>query len=326
MSRAVTVAIPVFNGARFLDRTIESLLAQTHRELTIVCLDDGSTDKSVEIARSFRDERLSVICNETRLGLAGNWNAAFANAKTPYLVIAHQDDVYEPPFVEIAAQLLDEHPRAFAAHTRATYIDEHGKAIESAASQFKDRFWPADEPYEREPRQEMRALHDGNYIICPSAMYRMGAVREIGPFNENYRFVTDWEYWLRGLHQGFTIVGTHARLVQWRRHEDSTTRQEEATLRRYDEELALLEWLSQTTGLPRRTKAVENTLLAEFGTRLARGDRAGAAALRRYARERLPQSRRSHLLMQVSAIGGPLAGRALKLAEAIYARLARPAR
>lgn len=325
MSQAVTVVIPVFNGGRFLAATIESLLAQTHPDFTVVCLDDHSTDDSVAIAQSFRDCRLRVERNETRRGLAGNWNAAIAIAKTPYLVIAHQDDLYEPRYLEAASQLLEAHPRAFIAHTRATYIDERGLPVDSTASRFKDRFWPADEPYEREPPDEMRALHNGNYIICPSAMYRMSAVAEIGTFNEDYRFVPDWEYWFRGLRKGFTITGSHARLVRWRRHEESATRHEEATLRRYDEELELLGWLTRTAGMPDRKDLVENTLLSDFATRLARGDRAGAAALRRYTRERLPSARRNRALMQLAELGGPFAGRALKIAEAIYVRFAKPA-
>ncbi|HEX2061559.1 MAG TPA: glycosyltransferase family A protein [Thermoanaerobaculia bacterium] len=315
MSARVTVAVPVYNGARFLARTLESLLAQEHDAFDVVVIDDQSTDDSAAIAQS---AGVRVVRNEVRLGLAGNWNAAFALAETPLLVIAHQDDVYEPRFLATTERLLDTHPRAFIAHTRALYIDEHERPAENAASRYKDRFWPADEPYEREPDAELRVLQGGNYIICPAVMYRMSAVAKIGAFNERYRFVPDWEYWLRGLLAGFTIAGTHERLLRWRRHDESATRQEEATLRRYDEELELLERLSRMAGLPRSVSLVENTLLSEFAARLARGDRAGAAALRDYARGRL---RRAHAIMRLGMIGGRAAGHALKLAESLYTRL-----
>lgn len=315
MSARVTVAVPVYNGARFLARTLESLLAQEHDAFDVVAIDDRSTDDSAAIAESLR---VRVVRNEVRRGLAGNWNAAFALASTPLLVIAHQDDVYEPAFLATAERLLETHPRAFIAHTRAQYVDERERPAGNAASRFKDSFWPADEPYEREPDAELRMLHGGNYIICPAVMYRMSAVTKIGAFNERYRFVPDWEYWLRGLLAGFTITGTHARLVKWRRHDESATRQEEATLRRYDEELELLEWLSRTAGLPRRLNAVQNTLLSDFASRLARGDRAGAAALRRYARERLPDA---HLAHAITHLRGSLAGRLLQFAESLYTRL-----
>lgn len=323
---AVTVAVPVFNGARFLATTLESLLAQDHPDFGIVVIDDGSTDDSLAVARSFNDPRLRVQKNESRLGLSGNWNAAFSQTVTPLLVIAHQDDTYDPAFLSVSERLLEKHPRAFISHTRAQYIDEHGRPLHSAASHFKDRFWPEEEPYERDPAAELRILNQGNYLICPAVMYRMSAVAEIGTFSEHLRFVPDWEYWFRGLLNSFTIVGTHARLIGWRRHAESTTRREEATLRRYDEELELLEWLSQTTRLPAGLRAVENTILSDFAGRLARGDREGAAMLRRFADERLPRSIRLHGVMQFGAFGGRAAGYALQRLESVYARFARPQR
>jgi glycosyltransferase involved in cell wall biosynthesis len=319
----LTVAVPIFNGARFLGRTLESLLAQTYRHFTLLCIDDDSTDDSVRISQSFKDARVSVIHNAARRGLGGNWNTALSSSQTPYLAIAHQDDVYEPRFLEETLDVLERHPRAFMAHTRATYVDEEERPDSSAALRFKDAFWPDAEPYEREPRQELATLQKGNYIICPSVVFRMSAVAKIGPFNESYRFVADWEYWMRGLLAGYTIAGTHQRLIRWRRHSGTATRSEEATLRRYDEELTLLDWLSAASGLPRRLEAVENTLLSEFATRVASGDRTGAAALQTYARTHLPESRRMSAVMHIGMLGGSPAGRALKLAERIYTVFAR---
>lgn len=324
MSARITVAIPAFNGARFLARTIESVLAQSERDFTLLVLDDRSTDKSVEVARSFRDSRVRVVENEVRRGIPGNWNAAVALAATPLLVIAHQDDVYDPRYLETAARLLDAHPRAFAAHTRALDVDEHGRPLGSAASRYKDRFWPDDEPAERDPHDELRMLHNGNYVIAPSVMFRMSAVNAIGAFDESYRFVPDWEYWFRGLLAGYTLVGTHARLVQWRRHEESATREAEATLRRYDEEIELLERLAREAALPLRFDLVENTLLSDFAARLARGDREGAETLRRYAATRLPHARRVQAIMRAGTRAGAFGGRVLQAAEWVYTRFARP--
>jgi hypothetical protein len=88
----------------------------------------------------------------------------------------------------------------------------------------------------------------------------------------------------------------------------------------------VLEWLAASASLPRRLDAAENTLLSDFAARLARGDRAGVAALRRYAQQRLPDSRFAHAVMRLGTFGGPMAGHALQLAESIYTRLAPPFR
>jgi len=101
MSGTVSVAIASYNGARFLAETIHSLLAQSMRDFRLICVDDHSTDDSAAIAASFRDERLSVVVAETHGSLPENWNRAARASDSDYFVIAHQDDVYEPRFLEL---------------------------------------------------------------------------------------------------------------------------------------------------------------------------------------------------------------------------------
>jgi hypothetical protein len=153
----------------------------------------------------------------------------------------------------------------------------------------------------------------------------MDAVRTIGDFNEHYRFVPDWEYWMRGVRAGFTITGTHRRLIDWRRHAATATVQHETTLLRYEEELALLQWLARESDRPLRTEAVENTVLSGFAARLANGDREGAERIASFAAARLPRSIRTTMLHAALPFGR-MAGKTLQLAESLYVRLASSAR
>lgn len=325
MGFPLTVAIPIFNGERFLSECIASLLKQSHADFRFICVDDGSVDRSLNVVRSFNDQRIEIHRNDRPLGLAGNWNRCFELAATPYAVIAHQDDRYDMDFLATMLRLMEAHPRAFAAHSMVRIIDEKGSPLPMRANRFKERFWPSEEPCEREPASELAILEKGNYIICPTVMYRLDAVRTIGRFNDRYRFVPDWEYWMRGVMAGYTITGTHQRLVEWRRHPATATVQHEITLRRYEEELALLQWLARAHDRPVRATAVENTVLSGFAAQLARGDRDEAARIASFASERLPRSFRTSLMRAVLPLGR-IAGKALQLAESAYVRMASPAR
>jgi len=309
MAPRITVAMPVFNGARFLRQAIDSLLAQTRSDFELICLDDASTDDSAAIASSTGDPRVSVVASQQHTSLPVNWNRALDAANGEYVVVAHQDDVYDPRFLETASRLLDEHPRTFAAHTKSTAIDEHGAPVSLPAAMYKERFWPADDPYEREPADEFCVLIEGNYIIAPAVMLRTIAIRDIGHFDPRYHFVTDWEYWLRGLRRGYTITGTHARLVGFRRHSDTATRASELTMRRYEEEREML----ISFGVSGRMRPIENTLLNDFADRLAAGDVTGARRLVAYGEEQLPRFRGSarDRVMRVALRGGRAGGRAL---------------
>lgn len=318
--------MPSYNGARHIGEAIESLLSQTARAARIVCIDDASSDSTGALICHFAARGVELLHNPERCGLPANWNRAIDLVTTPYFVIAHQDDIYEPSYIDRLRALLDDHPRAFIAHCRAKYIDANSKPISHPAASFKDRFWSADEPQERTASDELRVLSRGDYIICPSVMYRTEAVRSIGKFDESYAFVPDWEYWTRGVAAGLTIVGTHDRLLRYRYHAASATREHEKSLRRFEEELALTNRIAEITGVRRGAHdAVKNTLLAEFATRLARGDRTGSRALIEFGRLRIPRfSRSTHgVLMAASLFGGRMAGTLLSLVERLYVRFAR---
>lgn len=316
----VTFAIPNYNGARFLAHTLESILAQRVPRFRAVVVDNASTDGSVDIARSYRDERLTVAVSDTHVSMSENWNRALRAVHTPYAVLAHADDVYEPDYLAGMLPLLREHANAFVAHCRVATIDEHGHALDGPMERYKERFWPEADPYCRPACEEATWLRKGNYILAPSAMYRMAHVSAIGDFNVRYQFVPDWEYWLRGVFAGYQIVGTRRKLVRYRRHPSSLTRAAEANLTRYQEEIELLDWLA-VRGFSARCfpndrpdyTLVCNTIASELAERLARGDSGGAARLAEFARTNIPRFRGSvrDLGLRVALTLGTPGGRAL---------------
>jgi glycosyltransferase involved in cell wall biosynthesis len=316
----VTFAVPNYNGARYLADTLKSILAQCDPRFRAVVVDNASTDDSVEIARSFRDERLTVAVSDTHVSMSENWNRALRTVHTPYAVLAHADDVYEPDYLAGIVPLLREHPNAFVAHCRVATIDEAGHALDGPMERYKEQFWPEADPYCRPACEEARWLRKGNYILAPSAMYRMAHASAIGEFNTRYQFVPDWEYWLRGVFAGYQIVGTRRKLVRYRRHPRSLTKAAEANLTRYQEEIDLLDWLA-VRGFSARCfptdrpdySLVCNTIVSELAERLARGDSAGAARLADFARTTIPRFRGSarDLGVRFALPLGMPAGRAL---------------
>lgn len=308
------MAFPTYNGARFLREALTSILGQTHRDVTLLCLDDASSDDSAAIAASLG---VRVLRNEQRLGLAANWNRALDLCESEFLVIAHQDDVYAPQFLERMIGVLDRHPNAFAAHCKSLAIDEHGHEIADPAARFKESFWPRGE---HECETQLAALRRGNFVIAPSVMLRMPARLR---FDERYQFVTDWDYWLRGLLAGAPLIGLNERLVSFRRHPETATLASERTMRRYEEELELLRQLNARVPAPHPYRALENNLLAGFVRRLAEGDRDGARTLLRFGAGLVPGFARSPraLLMRLALPLGRTGGTLLRHGESLFLRL-----
>lgn len=107
---SATIVIPVFNGARFLRRCLDSVLAQTRGDFEVVCVDNGSTDDSLGILGEYaeRDARITVA-SEPRPGVSCARNAGIARARGRYLLFVDADDSVEPTLVERVIEAADRH-------------------------------------------------------------------------------------------------------------------------------------------------------------------------------------------------------------------------
>ena len=103
----VSVVIPVLNGARFLAEAIQSVLDQTYRPLEVVVVDDGSTDDSVAIARSFPTV---FLIEQPHAGPGAARNRGIADSEGEFLAFLDADDLMPPDKLELQVGYLNEHP------------------------------------------------------------------------------------------------------------------------------------------------------------------------------------------------------------------------
>ena len=103
----VTILIPTYNRAEFLRVAVQSAVTQTHRDLEILILDDASPDDTASVAAEFADDpRVIYIRHPNNLGIAGNWRAGIERARGEFFCLLHDDDTFEPTFVEKLVQPL----------------------------------------------------------------------------------------------------------------------------------------------------------------------------------------------------------------------------
>lgn len=123
----VTVLMPVYNGEKYVGEAIESILGQTFKYFEFLIINDGSTDKSEEIIRSYKDPRIRLINNERNLGLADSLNIGLKEASGEYIARMDQDDISLPSRLAKQVTFLDQHPDIGVVGSQATIIDEHGQ-------------------------------------------------------------------------------------------------------------------------------------------------------------------------------------------------------
>jgi glycosyltransferase involved in cell wall biosynthesis len=163
----VTIALPVYNGARHLRTALDDLLGQTFERFELVILDNASTDETPEIARAAAaaDPRVSVVTREENVGGNANFNDGFERCRTRYFKWAAADDRHAPAFLERAVALLEQDSEAVFAFTGSDVIDEDGQALPYDSRQ---RAYLVDgEPWYHDFAAEETALS-----ARPSARYR----------------------------------------------------------------------------------------------------------------------------------------------------------
>ncbi|HTX79640.1 MAG TPA: glycosyltransferase family 2 protein, partial [Longilinea sp.] len=119
----VSIVTPSFNQARFLERTIRSVLEQTDADIEYLVVDGGSTDGSVEIIQKYAD-RLAWWVSEKDKGQTDAINKGFSHAHGEILAWLNSDDTYEPHAISEAVAFLQAHPDTGMVYGDANFIDE----------------------------------------------------------------------------------------------------------------------------------------------------------------------------------------------------------
>lgn len=124
----ISVIIAVYNGESHIRDCLESLLIQTFREFEIIVVDDGSTDRTVEIVRSFADERILLLQLERNRGVSFARNRAAERARGRYLSVLDSDDVATPERLSRQAEFMEANPNLGLSGTYYRLESEMGDA------------------------------------------------------------------------------------------------------------------------------------------------------------------------------------------------------
>ena len=209
----VSVVIPCYNSKRYLAETIESALLQTYSRIEIIVVDDGSTDETARIARSYP---VHYIYQANR-GISGARNTGILHCQGEYVLFLDHDDRLLPRAVEIGVRLLGEHPECALAVGEHQYIGADGRAIGYSNKHAAGR-------------DHYLMLLEHNFIETPcSALHRRSGIALTGGFDESLEGAEDLEFYLRTARQS-PWVAHEAPVAEYRLHESSMSRDAERML------------------------------------------------------------------------------------------------
>lgn len=226
----VSVIVPNFNYARYLDGRLRSILEQTLADFELIILDDASTDGSAEVIDRYRCEpRVShVVMNEANTGSPfRQWQRGLELARGKYVWIAEADDLAEPTLLERCVEALETNPKAVLAFAGCEIIDEHGLPGSENYDKWEDFPRKLAGGYEVFAGDDYlrHNLYWNNYIYNASgAVFRRDAVRpEVFDKISTMRNAGDWLFWADVVSRG-DVVEVYEKLNRMRRHSASVTR------------------------------------------------------------------------------------------------------
>ena len=120
-----SVIIPLYNKAPYIAKAIESVLGQTYRDFEVIVIDDGSTDQSLEVAKTFENKSI-IIISQPNSGVSTARNNGVKLAKHPYICFLDADDWWHPTFLEEMKRLITDFPNA-GIYGSGYYIVKNGK-------------------------------------------------------------------------------------------------------------------------------------------------------------------------------------------------------
>lgn len=185
----VDVIIPAYNAAKYLPAAIESVIAQTFKNWTIILVDDGCTDNTEDVVAPFLarlGDRLKYI-KQPNGGVSAARNAALRNSSAEFLALLDADDIWLPTRLEESVRCLRAKPNVGLTYGFNTRIDPDGAVLDTFDRRQKHgEGWIA-------PYLYMRTID----LPSPTITFRRKCTEDVGGFDETLTVTEDRDLWLR---------------------------------------------------------------------------------------------------------------------------------
>lgn len=210
----ISVVMPNFNGAKYIEQAIESVLSQDYPNLEFIVTDGGSSDASVQIIKK-HEGRLTYWHSRRDRGQSDAINQGLARAQGDVLTYLNSDDGYVPGALKLVGSYFATQPACDILYGRTIPIDGTGAVValmRDVSNGLLERGF-----------RKRTLLWWYNYIPQPATFWRRRVFDSVGGMDENLHLGMDYDYWLRVLRAGFRFDYVPHDLAMFRYHPMSKT-------------------------------------------------------------------------------------------------------
>ena len=201
----ISILLPVYNGEKYLKKTLDSILNQTFPDFELIIIDDKSLDNSLDVINNIKDPRIKLIKNIKNLGQSESQNIGLVAAKGLYIARIDQDDIMHKDRLKIQNEYLDNHKDVVLFGCQYQCIDENDEFI-------YELNWPVGF------KNIIYSLITGYCVIGDSPMIRKKILNKIGGYKSSFIPSEDYELLLRLISKGYKINNCPEYLMKYRIH------------------------------------------------------------------------------------------------------------
>lgn len=188
----ISILMAVYNGERFLRKTIDSILNQTYKEFEFIIIDDGSSDKTLDIIKSYKDKRIFVHTNNVNIGQTKSLNIGLNLARGEYIARIDAGDVSLPNRLERQIEIIKSDPNISVLGTSAFRYNEYWKIIDVVHMPVSHN-------------SILLRLLFTSPIIHISVLMKRDVILNLGGYDENFYVLADYDLWSRLLFNNYHI-------------------------------------------------------------------------------------------------------------------------
>ena len=182
----ISVVMPAYNAEKYIADAIESILCQTYNDFEFIIVNDGSTDKTADIIRSFKDKHIIFIDRNENRGLVYSLNEGIRQAKGDFIARMDADDVSVLNRFELQIDYLINHPDIDICGGSYKCFGTDNRLVEAIC----------------DPEKISEYLFRGCVMFHPTIMMRKCVVYQSELYIQDYMYAEDYELWCRLLKKG----------------------------------------------------------------------------------------------------------------------------
>jgi glycosyltransferase involved in cell wall biosynthesis len=185
----VSVIMPAYNEEKLIDRAIKSIINQSFTDWELIVVDDGSTDCTVDIIKSFarKDHRVVLVKNDINQGIAETLNIGIRLSRGEYIARMDADDESLPKRLEMQLGFMEKNPEIDVLGTGAVYIDSNNNTL--------GKIIMPESNYDI-----VRNIMKSSPFIHPSIMMKKRFITKIGMYNKDIKRAEDYDLWFRAMY------------------------------------------------------------------------------------------------------------------------------